>query len=519
MSSDGAAGRPPTAASARFSGAASARFPDAADPSDPSSDAPDLQLPLDIAPILDGAVRGLPDPRMLTVLKSRIFTDEPVPQADLAVALGISKPRVQQLQRGALDHLNKALEADRSSLRQLSLPPPYLAARVPDVLTAVPQLAEVIPALQDPGVEATLLDPVTALDVIAALADMTVEEGWLTASAPLRACKATVERLQAEADPYGVVPDQAVPEVKLVWGAPGEADLRDQPAVGAPPVDGPEPTAPWDSRTNPGDSRATRTAQWLQFCGVKLLSGRALLQTRSSQDYAAAVLSAEGQPLTVQQIVDRFDHEKRRNERTVANALMKDPRFHRSSKRHWALKEWGSAKYSNVRDLMRQVLEREGGPVALPELQEELATIYGVSVKTVATYAAGAPFQTVKGLVKLAEDTLPAGALRPTRPSVGQTVAGLRRVGEAWAYTIEVDQNHLRGSGTVVAPTIGEALGLQPGQHKQYASDRRPQMVSWRGAQPVIGTVRLALRDLDASEGDAVELVFGDDGRFHARKI
>ncbi len=68
------------------------------------------------------------------------------------------------------------------------------------------------------------------------------------------------------------------------------------------------------------------TAAWITHCGYIVDGNFVLTRTSSVGDYAAAVLSMEGSPLSTQEIVDRFVFDRsralarQRNERSTTDS-------------------------------------------------------------------------------------------------------------------------------------------------------------------------------------------------------
>lgn len=506
----------------------------------------DLPLDRDVLRSLEETLGSLPDQRMLRLL-GRALGEDQATQADLADQLGVSRVRVQQLQRQATDLLEAVISTTLKAglqgtltLREWLLPTPALAVRLEDLLSARPALGEPVEEL---GVPAHL--------VLVRLAGLGEAEGWIWVPPYKKALAETRDRLRSYANTFGVVAGAEASRVlsETVFDPADrfESALQSPISVEFRPGEV-EPIEP--GSLEPGSAKE----EWLVRCGGTVFADHVLLDASSISDYAAAVLWVEGTPLAVAELGERFDDSKKWGERSVRNALTRDPRISRASRTQWGLAEWAGESYTTIRDKINQVVEREGGEVALKDLSEELTRTYGVSAKSVATYSASPPFQSSGGIVRKvpAEKTGPAetelaSEHQSSQPSQGELTRPLQaehnrisqggldhgsqdegvdrsrsqyrprvlsRDGDGWAYRIRITHDHLRGSGIMVAASVARRLGLKPGEQRKYRSDGGNQLLSWRGAQPMIGTIRRLLEVQGVTVGEDALLIFGDNGSF-----
>ena len=431
---------------------------------------------------LQDAFASLEAPRYLTLYQQRFLALKPKTLVELGETLGVSGARVLQLEepakeaiRAALgDEGTEALEAARDHL----FPGGAVAVKLEELGQAFPTLMRPVPAVGIP-----------LHQVLGRLGNHWEEEnGWLAKPTAAKARAATEKHLRKHADKYGVADKSEATMVHSPTGAEESVD------------------------------------EWLDECGIRVHGNKAALDTRSIKDYAAAVLSIEGEPLTKGELLDRFQHARRRNERSLGNALTSDSRFHRTSRTHWGLSEWDHADYSSIRTLIGEIVEREGGEVPLQTLTEELVEKHGVSAKSVATYCAGQWFQSRDGIVsKTGHASAGSGS-----PSVGGPPVSipelldtrrLYRSKDGWVYRVPVTKNHLRGSGAMVPQAVANALRVAPGQRVAFASPLKNHHVSWRGAQPAVGTIRVHLEAAGLEEGQEALLCYGDDRTFKVHPV
>jgi hypothetical protein len=252
------------------------------------------------------------------------------------------------------------------------------------------------------------------------------------------------------------------------------------------------------------DRRPDLTASWLIHCGY-IISGECVLtRTSSVGDYAAAVLSLEGSPLSSQEIVDRFVFD--RSARSMGNALGDDDRFERVDRDRWALTEWGMEAYTGIRSMIRELVAHGGGRARLNDVVEYITGRYSVSASSVVAYAAAAPFTTKDGIVQL-------GGERTARKSPRRTRRLFRRP-DGWAYRVRITTDRLRGSGSVAPIAIATILDMTEGQTVQLDSRLGPQAVAWTGIQPSFGTIRRFLMEEDVAADTEAFLVIHDNRSF-----
>jgi hypothetical protein len=116
-------------------------------------------------------------------------------------------------------------------------------------------------------------------------------------------------------------------------------------------------------------------------------------------DWAAALLSAHGTPLTDREIHATLPGHSLRS---VQNALCQDPRVRRSDMNTYALAEWKMPAYHGIKALIHDELTRNGGQLPLDDLVKRVTGRCKAAPRSVATLARQAPFQARDGTVSLA---------------------------------------------------------------------------------------------------------------------
>lgn len=416
----------------------------------------------DVAALFDKAFATL-DKRAVDVLANRLFADAPLTLDEIGRSYGVTRERIRQIEgkaRGAmLGFISEggplAMVADTARTLIGTIRP------LDDLLALMPALGKAIDFVGQP-----------VWRVLDGLDDAyEIEDRWCVVPTMQSAEMLTRTQLEERADQYGVA--------RL-----DELDLVESSQPGRLPE---------------------LTAAWLRRCGYIVDGDAVYTRVGSVGDYAAAVLSVGGSPLSGQEIVDRFSFD--RSVGSVKNALSQDDRFERVDRDLWALREWGMDAYAGIRSVIREQVARSGGRASLNDLIEYITGRYTVTANSVIAYANMKPFEVQDGVVRLYSGN------HEIRKAPASTRRLFRRA-DAWAYRVRITTDHLRGSGSAAPVAIAKIVGLQPGESRQLPSPLGPQLVAWTGTQPSFGTIRRFLMDQDIAVDTEAFLVLGDDGSF-----
>ncbi|SDT34686.1 RNA polymerase, alpha chain C terminal domain [Friedmanniella luteola] len=420
------------------------------------------ELELDIAGRFDDALRML-DPRAAQILAARMFADKPVTLDQLGLKYEVTRERIRQIEGKATGTM-RGFISESGALGEVA----EAARSLIGTIRPLDELLELIPALGR-NVE-TVGQP--AWRVLDRLDDAyQIEDEWCVVPTMTAAENITQTLLQERADKYGVA---RMDEFDLIESSHPE-------------------------------KQAELTAAWITHCGYIVDRNFVLTRTSSVNDYAAAILSIDGSPLSPQEIVDRFVFD--RSPRSLGNALSGDDRFERVDRDRWALKEWGLDAYAGIRSVIREQVARSGGRVKLTDLVEHITSRYSVSGSSVVVYAGAAPFITKDGMVQLATEDQGA------RKAPERTRRLFRRP-DGWAYRVRISNDHLRGSGSLAPHAIAAVLDLHAGETRQLHNPLGAQSVAWTGLQPQFGTIRRFLMAEDVAAGAEAFLILQDDATF-----
>jgi hypothetical protein len=299
-------------------------------------------------------------PRQAQVAALSLFADGPPAAEQIAAVLGLSRARIRQLRMIARGNLVAHLDCDglfttvTGQVRDRT----GIALPLSDLLGSFPLLAQQVPAAGQP-----------LWRVLSRLGGGFEADGGWCACPTLREARAATRAMAAErADAHGVVP------------------LSDLGPLG-------------------------RFPEWLAGCGLVIHGDWVFTSTESIGDWAVALLSACGMPLT-----DREIHATQpgRSLRSVQKALYQDSRLCRSDLNTYALADWGMAAYGGINALIRDELARNGGQLALDDLVRQITGRCKATPRSIAARARQAPFQARGGIVSLAVGIDPSAAPPPT---------------------------------------------------------------------------------------------------------
>ena len=226
----------------------------------------------------------------------------------------------------------------------------------------------------------------------------------------------------------------------------------------------------------------------------------------SAVEKAHSVLSLLGRPTAATDINERIGESHSLG--TIQNGMSQDPRFVRTGKRTWGLKEWGVEEYSGIVEEIFERLDMRG-PMDQQELIEELATTFtDISVNSIKMYLATPAFVCEGGIVRrrTSDDSW------IVREQLSEVRGAFRTSDNELRLCLPVTADALRGSGQSISPAVGAALGVMPGDERSFRSADGAQLVvrwrPWSTSGPDIGSIRGFLLAANAQKGDAILLIF-----------
>lgn len=400
--------------------------------------------------------------RELMILNLRVFADRPATLEELGQLLDVTRERIRQLEMKALTRLRSRLNGtDLVRLASTAHPDGRDVASLADVLRNAPSLGGVVTSAKQP-----LWRVLDRLDD-----SFEISDGWWCSPSVEEAKRRTRSNVKVQADGANFLSTTSLPEIgSEIWAR-----------------------------------------EWLEYCGLISVGDHVLLGTGGIADRTELALAREGAPLPVEEIVSRIG--TGRAVTSVKNALSTDVRFVRVDRNAWGLVSWGLESYQSIRELISTELARNDGSIRLSRLVDTLTMKFSISASSVVTYANSHPFVVNDGIVERASTTRVE-----TRRSPLETRRVFRR-DDSWLYRLEVNGEHLRGSGLTLPSGLIPALHSEYGVGKELTSDLGAQRLAWNGSQLTLGSIRRFLERAGASAGDCIFLVFGEPGTFDVEKM
>ena len=397
------------------------------------------------------------DERDHVILHDRIFASRPQTQVELAKQLGLSRERVNQLDR----HLRRQLaETVNSSvdLRRLLAETVALADPVADagrVAQTLPLFATEIPAL---GVSVGQL-------LVGGSDELSNVDEWIISRSPAQIEDLVGDILDANTGDEALVPLRAV-------------------AAG---LHLPEPEA----------------ARWLRQGGFTVWGDHVVNGPTSTGDLICAILSIAGAPRTFDEIVADLAAEPR-SQSSVRNTLVTDDRIVKTDRTTYGLRRWGTDQYLPVHRQVGQLLDAAGGRMAIADLVAQISEKYDVTESSIRAYAGAGEFVMHDDVVtRRSERYVPRKSPAKTR--------FLYRDGDTIRWATTVGSAHLKGSAFNIPSALAGLIGVGPGNPVQLPSRLGPQSFMWVSVQARVGTIKRFVADLGLAQHDPIFLEFSPE--------
>ncbi|MGI5273607.1 sigma factor-like helix-turn-helix DNA-binding protein [Nonomuraea sp. CA-218870] len=284
-------------------------------------------------------------------------------------------------------------------------------------------------------------------------------------------------------------------------------------------ADGPHPLTEAVTMVAQLGVREDVAERWiLAVPNLRVLDGHVVPWPRSINDKAEAVLAISGKPMAPEEIQERIGEDY--SLVGIRNQLTADDRFLRLDRNKYGLTRWGGDEYLGIREMIVREIERAGGEAPVSTIVTNLTSRYDVSESSVRAYSGGPGFErSQRGWIRVA-GTSPSGeggSYQPRR-DVSETRRSFRSRDGRWWHRVDVNAEHLRGSGSPLPTGFAAHLGMAPGGSLTASSPSGDVVISWHN-QPTMGSIRNVLADFKASEGDHVFLTVSDGGELLTRYL
>lgn len=401
-----------------------------------------------------------------TILERRILSDEPPTLEQLGEALGVTRERVRQIQVKVEGRLDDLIALPRFRLLR------WRAHELSDALgSAAPLEKSTTVAALEHAVRGC--DGDRALFLRALLLRLAGGyrriDGWLiragTAQLPSPA------DLEALCDANGLLPVATAHEWLVSHGI--AAAFHDE---------------------------------WLESkAGFRRFGDTLALWSGSIVDKCVALLAIRGVPTDADTLVKMVG--EGHNVTGARNRFFSDERMRRVNRTEWSLATWGMEEYSGIAEEIAQRIAERGGRVRLSELVPELVRLFQVKEMSVRVYAAAPMFVNEDGWIRLRGPDESYTVTKPLSDCEGVYQVSAHRL----CFLVPVDRETLRGSGRALAPAIGVALGVQPGESRTFRADAGQVRITWPPSSAMgasLGSIRDLVAQVGALEGEQLRLEF-----------
>ncbi|MGS2645223.1 sigma factor-like helix-turn-helix DNA-binding protein [Streptosporangium sp. G12] len=409
------------------------------------------------------------DERQRAIARDRLYASQRATLDDLAQRFSVTRERIRQIERDLRDHVEAWLAKDDAAplIAHVSWLRGRLGSAVPadDLAAAVPWHRTELATLGIPSWRfvRTLLTGYEQVD------------GWLVAG--------------------------------------GADELREKTRQLF--TDGPRPLDEAVTMASQLGIREDVAERWLiAVPQLRVLENHVVPWPRSVNDKAEAVLAVAGGPLTPEEIQERIGEDY--SLVGIRNQLTADDRFLRVDRNKYGLSRWGGEQYLGIREMIVGEIERSNGEASVNTIVTNLTGRYDVSESSVRAYAGGPGFErTQRGWIRV------AGAEQADyqpRRDVSETRRCFRSRDGRWWHRVDVNAEHLRGSGSPLPTGFAAHLGMAPGGQLTASTPSGDVVISWHN-QPTMGSIRPVLIAANASEGDHVFLTVSDGGELLTRYL
>ncbi|MFF0306671.1 sigma factor-like helix-turn-helix DNA-binding protein [Streptosporangium sp. NPDC004379] len=407
------------------------------------------------------------DERQRAIARDRLYASQRATLDDLAQRFSVTRERIRQIERDLRDHVEAWLAGEGAAplMAHVSWLRGRLGSAVPadDLAAAVPWHRTDLTTLGIPAWRfvRTLLTGYEQVD------------GWLVAG--------------------------------------GSDELREKTRQLF--ADGPRPLDEAVTLVSQLGIREDVAERWLvSVPQLRVFENHVVPWPRSVNDKAEAVLAVAGSALTPEEIQERIGEDY--SLVGIRNQLTADDRFLRLDRNRYGLARWGGDQYLGIREMIAREIERAGGEESVNTIVANLTSRYDVSESSVRAYAGGPGFErTQRGWIRVAgaEQT----DYQPRR-DVSATRRCFRSRDGRWWHRVDINAEHLRGSGSPLPTGFAAHLGMAPGGQLTAATPSGDVVISWHN-QPTMGSIRPILVAANASEGDHVFLTVSDGGELLTR--
>ena len=251
---------------------------------------------------------------------------------------------------------------------------------------------------------------------------------------------------------------------------------------------------------------AARAAWLVQEPHVRQMAASLYHWRGTVADKAETVLLALGEPATAEEINALIA--QGHNLRGMRGRLLGDPRFMRTDLTRVGLRRWGLEEYTGIVDEIGEELDARGGEVPIADVVATVAQRFQLRAASVESYCGVPRFVACDGRLRRRRPDEPYMPRRTIVEEPGCYVLDEHRC----TFGVRIDKEILRGSGRPLPQGLGAWLGILPGSRRVFRVENADGvLVSWPDSAlmgPSLGSIRGPVLDGGGTDGDRALLTF-----------
>ena len=213
-----------------------------------------------------------------------------------------------------------------------------------------------------------------------------------------------------------------------------------------------------------------------------------------------AAMQDRDQPMTGEEIQEAIGSAW--SVRSAINLMSADPLFMSIDISTYALSEWGLREYRGIREEILEIVADQG-PTHINEVVDQLTEWFPkVSKNSVKTYASAYPLQITDGIVSIVESTdTKSFSFEEMKP---RQLKNLYESNNQYRFRIEINSDHLRGSGFPCSRAVSALIGLKVGESWTLPISESKCNFNFynRGNQAAVGSIQATLIEHNAALDD-----------------
>lgn len=256
-----------------------------------------------------------------------------------------------------------------------------------------------------------------------------------------------------------------------------------------------------------GKMSPEKRVRFLELLGLTQINNDCWLESPNYVASAIALLELHDSPLLVEDLRNMIDPGI--SSRSFRNRLKdsKDFVFTDVDSVRLALPGESVAKLKSITELIEDIVSIDGESVSLAEVVESVQSKRSAAESSIRAYANRYPFMTKQNRVYRTEEDVRRPSQQPCR------TRNLFKLPSGWAYRLQINSEHVRGSSITLPMSFVNAMGLDLNTEKEFKDLQSEELlwVRWDGSQPKARSIRRNLVSAGIQAGEWAMLCFVED--------